>query len=54
MPALMDPDGAFACAEAEADDNRCRNGEPLPYEAPTVGTVPRRQKRMVVTANPCY
>lgn len=40
MPALMDPDGAFAGASAEADENRCRRGEPLPYDQPPAGLFP--------------
>ena len=40
MPVLMDPDGAFAGAEPEAEHNCCRRGEPLPYEAPPTGLFP--------------
>jgi len=40
LPALMDPDGAFAGAQPEAEENCCRRGDPLPYEAPPIGLFP--------------
>lgn len=40
MPVLMDPDGPFAGAKADADQNLCRRGELLPYEAPPAGLFP--------------
>ena len=40
MTMLMDPDGPFAGAKTDADENRCRRGETLPYTAPPAGLFP--------------
>ena len=40
MSVLMDPDGPFAGADATAEANHCRHGEPLPYERPPEGLFP--------------
>ena len=40
MAMLMDPDGAFAAADANADANKTRKGDPLPYSAPPEGLFP--------------
>lgn len=40
MAVLMDPDGPFAAAKADADENVARRGEPLPYQAPPAGLFP--------------
>lgn len=40
MGVLMDPDGPFAGADATAEVNHCRRGEPLPYERPPDGLFP--------------
>lgn len=37
MPILMDPDGPFAGADANADANRSPKGAPLPYLQPPKG-----------------
>lgn len=40
MPELMDPDGPFAAADGDAEENRCSRGDPLPYVAPPAGLFP--------------
>lgn len=40
MAVLMDPDGPFAAADANAEENQTRKGEPLPYVAPPEGLFP--------------
>lgn len=40
MTVLMDPDGPFAAADANAENNHARKGQPLPYEAPPEGLFP--------------
>ena len=40
MAVLMDPDGPFAAADANAEENQSRKGQPLPYQAPPEGLFP--------------
>ncbi len=40
MAVLMDPEGPFLAADATAEENQCKKGAPLPYQAPPAGLFP--------------
>lgn len=40
MAVLMDPDGPFHAVDVEANENKSRKGDPLPYLPPPTGLFP--------------